>query len=142
MLADFTGNLFHKIIQNEIHRYKIYEDEDFLVILDKFPANPGHCLILPKIPARDIFDLSEQLIAKLYPLAKRIAFAVKIATGCDGVNILQNNGAAAGQVIFYFHMHIIPRFTNDSIRIKTASMDGQIDDDMAISLSETIISAL
>ena len=111
------------------------------MILDKFPANPGHCLILPKTPARDIFDLDENTAAKLYPLAKRIAAAIKTATGCDGVNILQNSGSAAGQVIFYFHLHIIPRFEADSIRIKTSAEDGQIKDDAAIALQNGITSA-
>ena len=140
-LTDFTNNLFYKIIHNEVHSYKIHEDDDFLVILDKYPANPGHCLILPKIPAQDIFDLDEGIATKLYPLAKRIAAAVKAATGCDGVNIVQNNGEAAGQCIFYFHLHIVPRFVGDGVVIKAASSQ-PFDDDDAITLQESITSVL
>jgi histidine triad (HIT) family protein len=108
-----TDTIFAKIIRGELPSFKVYEDDDFLVILDKFPAHMGHCLILPKTPAKDIFDLDEQTAAKLYPLAKRVAGAVKKAAKCDGINILQNNGADAGQVVFYFHLHVMPRFKGD-----------------------------
>ncbi|MCL2168514.1 MAG: HIT domain-containing protein [Defluviitaleaceae bacterium] len=107
----FSDNLFYKIIQNEEHSYKVYEDDDFVVILDKFPAEMGHCLIMPKVPAVDVFDLDEGSAAGLYPLAKKVAAAVRSATGCDGVKILQNNGACSGQVIFYFHLHVIPCYS-------------------------------
>jgi len=109
--------IFYKIINGELPSYKIYEDEDFLVILDRFPAALGHCLILPKIPAMDIFGLDDKIAAKLYPLAKKISGEIKNATGCDGINILQNNGSAAGQIAFYFHLHIIPRYEVDGITI-------------------------
>lgn len=122
-MNDFSENVFYKIIHSELPSYKVYEDESFLVILDRYPANLGHCLILPKIPATDIFDLSEESAAGLYPLAKKIASAVKNATGCDGVNIMQNNGRAAGQMIFYFHLHIIPRYYEDGIRFSTTQKD-------------------
>jgi len=111
--------IFDKIIKGELPCDKVYEDDNFLVILDKFPANAGHCLILPKIPAKDIYDLDESMAAALYPLAKRVAAGLKAVLNCDGINILQNNESAAGQVIFYFHLHIIPRFKEDSITIKT-----------------------
>ena len=141
-MSDFTDNLFYKIIQGEMPSHKIYEDNDFYVILDKFPANPGHCLILPKTAAKDVFDLDEKTASKLYPLAKRLANAVKAATGCDGINILQNNGAAAGQVIFYFHLHVIPRFANDGVRIKTSSSAGQMEDEAAAKLQSKIVENL
>lgn len=112
-MTELNDTIFAKIIRGELPSYKIYEDDDFLVILDKFPAHMGHSLILPKVPAKDIFDLNERMAKGLYPLAKRIASAVQKATGCDGINILQNNGAAAGQVVFYFHLHIMPRFVSD-----------------------------
>jgi len=118
-MSDFSDNIFYKIVHGEAPAYKIYEDEDFVVIMDLYPANLGHCLILPKIPSVDIFDLNEKSAKGLYPLAKKVAAAVKDATGCDGVNIMQNNGRAAGQVIFYFHLHIIPRYSEDDIRFST-----------------------
>jgi len=135
-MTDFSENIFYKIIQGEAPSYKIYEDEDFLVIMDAYPANLGHCLILPKIPAADIFDLNMKSAAGLYPLAKKIAAAIKDATGCDGVNIMQNNGRAAGQVIFYFHLHIIPRFSEDDIRFSTTqkSYDSTMFEEMSAKL--------
>ena len=137
-MSDFSDNIFYKIIHGEAPAYKIYEDEDFLVIMDIYPANLGHCLILPKIPAVDIFDLNEKSAAGLYPLAKKIAAAVKDATGCDGVNIMQNNGRAAGQVVFYFHLHIVPRFNEDDVRIsaKQKSYDGAQFEEMAEKLKK------
>ena len=114
-MSELNNTIFAKIIRNELPSFKIYEDEDFLVILDKFPAHLGHCLILPKVPAKDIFDLDERMAMGLYPLAKRVACAVKKATGCDGINILQNNGEDAGQVVFYFHLHVMPRFKDDGL---------------------------
>ena len=116
-MDDLKDNIFHKIINGLVPSFKVYEDADFLVILDRYPSKIGHCLILPKIPAKDIFDLDDKSAQGLYKLAKRIAYAIRAATGCDGINILQNNGSCAGQVIFYFHLHIIPRFNEDDIQI-------------------------
>lgn len=107
-----TNNIFYKIINGEAPCYKVYEDRDFLVILDIFPTNLGHCLIIPKLPAVDIFDLGYFCTKKVFPLAQEIAQAVKIATGADGIKIEQNNGTAAGQVIFYFHLHVVPHFAS------------------------------
>ena len=137
-MNDFSDNIFYKIIHGQAPSYKIYEDEDFLVIMDIYPANLGHCLILPKIPAVDIFDLSEKSAAGLYPLAKKVAAAVKSATKCDGVNIMQNNGRAAGQVVFYFHLHVLPRFNEDDVRISATqkSYDGAQFEEMAEKLKK------
>ncbi|MDR2166397.1 MAG: HIT domain-containing protein [Clostridiales bacterium] len=110
---NFSENIFYKIINGQAPSYKVYEDDDFFVILDINPANMGHSLILPKIPARDIFDLNEDSAAKLYPMAAKIAKAVQQATNCDGIKVLQNNGSAADQVVFYFHLHIIPFFEGE-----------------------------
>lgn len=126
-MDNLHDTIFYKIINGELPSYKIYEDEDFLVILDRFPANPGHCLILPKTPAKDIFGLDEKTAARLYPLAQKIAQGVKAATGCDGINILQNNGSEAGQVIFYFHVHIIPRYKNDRVNISPRPNDFELE---------------
>jgi len=137
-MSDFSDNIFYKIIHGQAPGYKVYEDEDFVVILDLYPANLGHCLILPKIPAVDIFDLNDKSAAGLYPLAKKVAAAVKDATGCDGVNIMQNNGRAAGQVIFHFHLHVIPRYNEDGIRFSTTqkSYDGPMFEEMAAKLKK------
>jgi len=138
MSVEGTNNLretvFYKIIQGEMPCHKVYEDDTFLVILDIFPANLGHCLILPKTPAQDIFELDDKTAAGLVPLAKRVAAAVMAATGSDGVNIIQNNGAASGQVIFYYHMHVVPRYHDDKVQISHGSPKHSHDEfaDMAV----------
>jgi len=141
-MNDLNDTVFAKIIRGEIPCYKIYEDGVFLAILDIYPANPGHCLILPKAQAADIFDLPNEVCAKILPLAKRIAAAIMAATDCDGVNILQNNGAAAGQEIFYYHLHIIPRYEKDGIRIKTSSSAAALGAKQAKVFQEKIIESL
>ena len=136
-MEHLNESVFYKIIRGELPAYKIHEDDDFLVILDRYPANIGHCLILPKIPAENIFDLNEKSAAGLYLMAKKIASAIKFATNCDGINIIQNNGRVAGQAVFYFHLHIIPRYNNDGIRISTTQKDYNADvfEEMAAKIS-------
>lgn len=109
--------IFCKILAGEIPSVSVYEDECFRAILDVSPAARGHVIILPKEHAADIFELSEETASKLMPVAKKIAEAVKKATGCEGINILQNNGAAAGQTVFHLHVHIIPRYEKDTVSI-------------------------
>ncbi|MCL2576042.1 MAG: HIT family protein [Defluviitaleaceae bacterium] len=117
-MSEPLDTIFNKILKGEMPCHKVYEDDDFLVILDVFPAHIGHCLVIPKIPAKDIYELDEGLAAKLFPLVQKIARIVKETTGCDGINVLQNNGIAAEQTVFYFHTHIIPRFDSDGIVMK------------------------
>ncbi len=113
--------IFCKILKGEIPSFVIYEDDSFKVILDRFPAAPGHCLILPKEHARNLFELPEETAAKVLPLAKKVAARVKEVMGADGINIMQNNELAAGQSVYHFHMHIIPRKENDNITLNKSS---------------------
>ena len=101
-----------KIIAGEIPSNTIYEDDDFKVILDVSPASKGHALILPKNHVADIFTIDEDVAAKAMKLAKKLATHMKEVLHCDGFNILQNNGEVAGQTVFHFHMHLIPRYKN------------------------------
>lgn len=105
--------IFCKIAAGEIPGATLYEDEDFRVVLDVGPASKGHCLILPKEHYANVFEMPEELAGKAYVTAKKMAAKLKEITGCDGVNILQNNGEAAGQTVFHFHMHVIPRWNGD-----------------------------
>ena len=105
--------IFCKIAAGEIPSATIYEDEDFRVILDLGPATKGHALILPKQHFADITQMPEELTAKAFVLAKTIVTFMKGALPSDGYNIVQNNGEAAGQTVFHFHIHLIPRYTND-----------------------------
>lgn len=110
--------IFCKIIAGEIPSTAVYEDEDFRAILDVNPAARGHVIILPKKHAANIIELEEEEAAKVFPIAKKIAAALMKTYHCDGVNILQNNGEAAGQTVFHLHVHVIPRYYGDDINIK------------------------
>lgn len=109
--------IFCKIIAGEIPSTTVYEDEDFRAILDVNPAVRGHVIILPKKHAADIFELEDEVAARIFPVAKKIAAALKKTFQCDGVNILQNNGEAAGQTVFHLHVHVIPRYYGDGVNI-------------------------
>ncbi len=109
--------IFCKIIAGEIPSAAVYEDEDFRAILDVNPAARGHVIILPKKHAANIFELDEAEASKVFPIAKKIATAVMKTYNCDGVNILQNNGEAAGQTVFHLHVHVVPRYYGDDVNI-------------------------
>ncbi len=104
--------IFCKIIAGEIPSRTIYEDADFKVILDANPASKGHALILPKEHCANIYEISEELLSKAAKLAKKLAAHMTTLLNCDGFNLLQNNGEVAGQTVFHFHMHLIPRYVN------------------------------
>lgn len=108
-----TDCIFCKIANGEIPSSTLYEDDDFRVILDLSPATKGHALILPKKHIANIFEIDKATAEKVFVLASHIASAMKNALSCDGINIVQNNGVVAGQTVFHFHMHIIPRYEND-----------------------------
>ncbi|MBR0119673.1 MAG: HIT family protein [Eubacterium sp.] len=110
--------IFCKIIAGEIPSATVYEDDDVKAILDVNPAARGHVIVLPKKHASDVFSISDEDLSKAICVAKKIAIAVKEAYKCDGVNILQNNGEAAGQTVFHLHIHVIPRFEGDTISVK------------------------
>ena len=108
--------LFCKIINGQIPSYKIYEDETFFAFLDIRPVNLGHALIATKKHFRNALDMPDDVLAKLGPVIKKIAEAVKKGAGADGLNVLWNNEGAAGQLIFHSHIHIIPRYNSDKFR--------------------------
>lgn len=109
--------IFCKIANGEIPSATLYEDDKFRVILDLGPASKGHALILPKIHAANIFEMPEDLAGEAFILAKRMAEKLTKALECDGFNIVQNNGECAGQTVFHFHMHLIPRYQNDNVHL-------------------------
>ncbi len=102
--------IFCKIIAGEIPSNTIYEDDLFRVILDASPASKGHALILPKQHYANIYEIDEEVAGKAFKLAKKLASHMTEVLHCDGFNILQNNGEVAGQTVFHFHMHLIPRY--------------------------------
>ena len=105
--------IFCRIANGEIPSRTLYEDEMFRVILDLSPATRGHALILPKQHADNLYDLPEETAAAAMALAKRIADRMRQRLGCDGLNLVQNNGKTAGQTVPHFHMHVIPRYDGD-----------------------------
>lgn len=104
--------IFCKIIAGEIPSNTIYEDEEFRVILDASPAAKGHALILPKEHYADLYDIEEETAARAMKLAKKLAGHMTEVLKCDGFNLVQNNHEVAGQTVFHFHMHLIPRYKN------------------------------
>ena len=109
--------IFCKIASGEIPSTSVYEDEDSKVILDISPASRGHALILPKLHYDNAYEMDEAFAAKVFPLAVKMSKAMKKALNCDGFNILQNNEEAAGQTVFHFHVHLIPRYAGDDVQI-------------------------
>lgn len=105
--------IFCKIANGEIPSKTIYEDEKFKVILDVGPATRGHALILPKNHYANLYELPDEAAAKVMLLAKKMAALMTEKLDCDGFNLVQNNGKAAGQTVFHFHLHLIPRYKED-----------------------------
>ncbi len=102
--------IFCKIANGEIPSTEICENEGFRVILDLGPASKGHALVLPKEHYRDLTELPEKVAGEAFSLAGKVGKAMKQGLGAAGFNIVQNNGTAAGQTVFHFHIHVIPRY--------------------------------
>ena len=107
--------IFCKIAAGEIPSTTLYEDQDFRVILDLGPASKGHALILPKEHYANIYEIPDELASKAIILAKKMAGIMTRALNCDGFNIVQNSGEPAGQTVFHFHVHLIPRYEDDQV---------------------------
>ena len=109
MPAYDLSNIFAKILRGELPCHKVYEDDKALAFLDIMPRAPGHTLVLPKAPARNILDASPDDLAHVIKVAQKIAQASVQVFGADGVTIQQFNESAGGQVVFHLHVHVIPR---------------------------------
>lgn len=109
--------IFCKLANGDIPTATLYEDDDFRVILDAGPAAKGHALIIPKEHYANLYELSDELAAKVLVLAKKMITKLTDILGCDGYNIVQNNGEAAGQTVFHFHLHMIPRYKGDGVGV-------------------------
>lgn len=105
--------IFCKLANGDIPTNSIYEDEDFNVILDASPASKGHALILPKEHYANIYEIEPKTLGKAAELAQKVITYETPILGCDGYNVVQNNGEVAGQTVFHFHMHLIPRYASD-----------------------------
>lgn len=109
--------IFCKIANGEIPSKTLYEDERFRVILDLEPAARGHALVIPREHASDLYELPEETASQVLVLAKKIAVRMADKLHCDGLNLIQNNGEAAGQTVPHFHLHMIPRYLKDGQKI-------------------------
>ena len=109
--------IFCKIANGEIPAATLYEDQDFRIILDLGPASKGHALILPKAHFGNLYELPDNLAGKALILAREVTKKMKKVLDCDGYNVVQNNGTAAGQTVFHFHIHLIPRNENDGVGV-------------------------
>lgn len=115
MTAYDDQNVFAKILRGELPCEKLFEDDATFVIMDIMPRGDGHCLVLPKAPARNILDIEHDSLSAVAATTQKMAQAVLKAFGADGVTIQQFNEAAGGQEVFHLHVHVIPRF--DGIRL-------------------------
>ena len=109
--------IFCKIAAGEIPSETVYEDEQFRAILDLGPASAGHTLILPKAHFKDVTEISDEYAANVLKVAAKLGKAMKKGLGCEGFNLVQNNGEAAGQTVMHFHMHVIPRHAGDDVQV-------------------------
>lgn len=109
--------IFCKIIKGEIPSYTIYEDDYFKAILDRFPSTKGHTVIIPKKHFENIISLDSEYSSRVLEVAKIVIERIDKVIKADGYNILQNNGVAAGQTVMHYHMHVVPRFEKDDIKI-------------------------
>ncbi len=109
--------IFCKLANGDIPTATLYEDDDFRVILDANPAAKGHALIIPKEHYKNLYELDDEIAGKVMVLAKKIITKMTGILGCDGYNLIQNNGRCAGQTVFHYHLHLIPRCENDNVGI-------------------------
>ena len=107
--------VFCKILDGVIPSVKLYEDEEFVIILDIGPAAFGHALIIPKDHYANLYEMPEELLGKVMSLAKVWGEKLVKALKADGLNLVQNNGLAAGQTVFHYHLHLIPRYEGDRV---------------------------
>lgn len=109
--------IFCKIVAGEAPAEIVYADDNLMVFMDIFPASWGHLLIVPRVHTRNLYDTPPELAAQAMALAARLAPALRDATGADGMNVWQSSERPAGQMVFHFHMHLLPRYRNDGIPV-------------------------
>lgn len=115
-MAYDPNNIFAKILRGEVPSQKVYEDDATIAILDVMPQSDGHTLVIPRAPAENLFELDAASLEAVIRTGQRIALAVRRAFRPDGVTLLQFNGAEAGQTVFHFHLHVVPRYAGQPLR--------------------------
>eukprot|EP00238_Polyblepharides_amylifera_P013274 CAMPEP_0196580146 /NCGR_PEP_ID=MMETSP1081-20130531/27426_1 /TAXON_ID=36882 /ORGANISM="Pyramimonas amylifera, Strain CCMP720" /LENGTH=145 /DNA_ID=CAMNT_0041899943 /DNA_START=173 /DNA_END=610 /DNA_ORIENTATION=+ len=136
-------NIFKKILEGTVPSYKLFETEHAYAFLDAFPMARGHALLIPKaLGYATVLDMPEDVAANVFKELPRLARAVKEATGADGVNIVQNSGEAAGQVVFHVHFHVIPRFDGDGVIKLKGPYKGMLTKEEAEAVQHEIVAKL
>ena len=118
-----ASNIFAKILRGEIPSHRIYEDDAVVAFMDVMPQGPGHTLVVPKAPSRNLLDADPATLGALFVIVRKMALAVKKAFGADGVTILQFNEPASGQTVYHLHVHVIPRFEGVPLKPHTGAME-------------------
>ncbi len=138
-IAYDDGNIFAKILRGEIPCHRVYEDADTLAFMDVMPQAPGHLLVIPQKPSRNMLDADPAVLAKTIAVVQKLAKAAKDAFDADGVFIAQFNEPAAGQTVFHLHFHIIPRHEGAALKPHSGKME---DGDVLAANAEKIIGEL
>jgi len=121
-MAYDPNNIFARILRGEIPAHTVYEDEHSLAFMDVMPQSDGHTLVIPKMPAENLFDVPPEALAATILCTQRVARAVKKAFDAPGVMIAQLNGPGAGQTVFHIHFHIVPRYNGIDLRFHAREM--------------------
>lgn len=116
-------NIFAKILRGEIPCHRVYEDADTLAFMDVMPQSPGHLLVIPKVPSRNILDADPATLSKVIPIVQKLAVAAKDAFNADGITVTQFNEPAAGQTVYHLHFHIIPRYEGAGLKPHSGQME-------------------
>jgi histidine triad (HIT) family protein len=120
--------LFCKIVAGEIPAQRVDEDEHTVAFMDINPWTRGHALVIPREHARNLYDISEDSLSHTAAAAKRLALRMRDRLGCDGINLLNSTEPAAWQTVFHFHIHVIPRYDDDPLRLPTRPQEGDPDE--------------
>ena len=116
-------NIFAKILRGEIPSTRVYEDEHVVAFMDVMPQGPGHTLVVPKAPSRNILDADAKTLGPLMAAVQKIARAVKAAFNADGVTVIQFNEPASGQSVLHLHVHVVPRFDGVPLKPHAGKME-------------------
>ena len=118
-----SNNIFAKILRGEIPSHRVYEDDAVVAFLDVMPQGPGHTLVVPKAPSRNLLDADPATFGSLFAVVQKVARAVRQAFDADGVTILQFNEPASGQTVYHLHVHVIPRFEGIPLKPHSGQME-------------------
>lgn len=134
--------IFEQIIERSIPAHIVYEDELVIAFLDITQATVGHTLVVTKEPYPSIFEVPESVISHLFLVVKKLSTGLQKAFNLEGLNILNNNGSVAGQTVFHYHVHLIPRYQKDEVQFKLENNMGKLEPDSYKKRAAMIIAAL